>query len=225
VKRIIRYAKDVMLRPKEFFKKVEHDKGIHKELQYLVVCSLVVFLFLTYHYIIKLNQYFAKLNEFVGVDTLPHIPETTQMFLLFYASLVFLTIALSFLRYWVTHWFVILFHGKHGYEHTYRAMVYTLTPEYLSAPLILITTIYSIFLQKTWWGYLILGVLASATLAIAIYQMYLRTIGLSSLQKISKLQAFLSIYVLGLIVQMMIILIVEVILMVTGYFIYTTIIS
>jgi hypothetical protein len=220
MKHVWHYAKEVMLSPSTFFKSVHNEKGLRKQFIFITVFAFIVFVFLTYQYLQQFNDFVTRFNTMTGLTVLGKIPLTIWTYIGVYASLVVLYILLSFLRYGVTHLFVILFNGKYGYHQTYKAMVYTLTPEYISSPLLAIFTIGMAVLDKNWLTYLTLALIFLMMIILAIYQMYLRTVGLSKLQKISPMRSFLSIYVLGLIAQLVIVGIAEIILLVMGYGIY-----
>jgi hypothetical protein len=215
-------AKEVMVDPHGFFRKVHDERNFRKILNFLSVFTLIVFIFSTYQYLDQINSYISWANDLVGTQVLGTIPITLTTYVAAYGILVVLFIALSFLRYWVTHWFVILFGGKHPYQQTYKAMVYTLTPEYLSIPLFAAILILLPFTLMRHWiiGYILLFILGALFLAIAIYQIYLRTIGLAKLQEISNVSALLAIYILGIPTQLLIVGITEIILLAIGFAIY-----
>jgi hypothetical protein len=93
-------------------------------------------------------------------------------------------------------------------------MVYSLTPEYISAPILLIMLILfpiSISLKNIFL-WILFTILLIIFIGLAIYQIYLRTKYLSELQSISIIKSFLSIYILGFIGQIFLSIIIALIL-------------
>jgi hypothetical protein len=215
---VYEYTKDVLLDPHKFFKKVHSEKGMRKQFIFITVFALISFIFLTYSYVQELNRYIEMLNRFMGVE-MDAFEMTFMTYLLIYGFLVVLYIVLSFLRYWITHWFVLLFKGVHGYQQTYKAMVYTLAPEYLTAPLMALFALLFV-LPKSALVILLLILTGVPMLGLMLYQVYLRTVGLSKLQGISYVESFLSIYILGFILQLIIVTVAEVLLILVFFGLY-----
>lgn len=218
--RVLKEVKEVLLTPNKFFKRIEKDKKFSRHLIFLVVLVFFIMLFLTYTYIQQINQYITAFADQLGVGhIIEQIPLNLTTYAIFYFSLAIIFILLSFMRYWITHWFVLLFNGKKPYRETYKAMVYGRSPEYITAPLLLGLILLFPFIANP-LAIAAIVVIAIPFLALSIYQIYIKTIGLASLQKISKLKSFLSIYVLGFITQLLIVGVIEVILLLFLAFIY-----
>lgn len=204
-----------MFKPDNFFFSVKKEKSFKTQTIFLVSVVFFIFLFLTYNYIQQINRMLELTAQYFGISIIDKIPLTFQTYLIFYLSLVVLYLLLAFLRYWVTHWFVLLFKGKGGYRETYKAMVYTRAPEFFSAPMLLLTTAFlpvaiSAGKPLLWLAW---GLFLITFLCLSIYQIYLRTKGLAKIQNLSYLESFLSIYILGQITQLVIIFTVEAILL------------
>jgi len=76
-----------------------------------------------------------------------------------------------------------------------------------------------LLIENTIWKWILLGIVWVLLLALMIYQMYLTTIGLAKLQNISKLKAFICIYVLGTISYFIFVIIASVVIGVVFAFI------
>jgi len=200
----LRQAFEIMHQPKEFFKKVHDDKGLRREVQFLTVLSFVIFIFLTYTYLDQLNSVFSRINDYLGEDIFTLIQVNIQNYLYIYLALAVSFILISFMRYWVTHWFVILLGGRQGYQQTYRAMVYSLAPEYVYAPLFAISMISLPFVIA--WGNAIAWTIWLVVFVLymipSLYEIYLRIVALSILQKISYWRSFAAIFILGYVTQL-----------------------
>ncbi len=218
--RVVEEVKGVLLNPKNFFKKIEKDKTFSKHFVFLVILVFFVMLFLTYTYIQQINQYINIFAQQLGIEhIIGQIPLNLTTYAIFYFSLAFIFILLSFLRYWITHWFVLLFKGKRPYRETYKAMVYGKAPEYITAPLFLALLLLLPFITNP-IAIVAMVIIAIPFIALSIYQIYIKTIGLAKLQKISNLKSFLSIYVLGFITQLLIVGVIELILLLILAFVY-----
>ena len=210
-----RRIRDVILHPDTSFKSIQKEKGIRNGFRFLTYLILFVLLFLTYTYLRQINSYLEIVNLAGGRQL--SIAITPQSYVIAYLGFAVLFILLSFFRYWVIHWFVLLFGGSYPYKETYKAMVYSRAPEYISAPLLLGIVLLMTFVRGPFalLGILVLGL---PFLAISIYQMVLRTKALAKLQHISYLKSFLAIYVLGMITLLLIVGTVEFVLLGIGVF-------
>jgi hypothetical protein len=208
------YAKEVMVDPHNFFKRVHKEKDFRRVINFLTVFALSVFVVLTFHYLKVFNSFTLTLNDALGVELFSQIPLNLATYIVLYVISVAVFLGLSFLRYHVTHLYVHWLGGKHDYKQTYKALVYTLTPEYLSMPLLVaIGLLLPIaYATKSILLYMVVGVSVILIIGLGLYQVYLRTIGLSRLQSISYVRSFLCIYVLGFLTQMLIVLFIEVVL-------------
>ncbi|MFW6449491.1 MAG: YIP1 family protein [Nanoarchaeota archaeon] len=221
LKGLIHKIKQVLLEPERFFNSVKKEKGFKAQTVFLITVVFFVFLFLTYNYIQQINSFLHLLAQYYGLTAFNHIPLNIKTYAIFYFSLVILYLLLALLRYAVTHFFVKLFNSNATYQETYKAMVYTRSPEFFSAPILLILTILFPFALAKPILWSIWGVFFLAFLALSIYQIILRTKGLAKLQKISYLKSFLSIYIFGQIMQLIIILTIEVLLVgLIGFVLY-----
>ena len=203
--------KKILLSPNKFFGAIDKDDNFMRHLLFHVILVLFIMIFLTYTYIQQINAYVSVLAEKTGFSVLQQIPLNLSTYMAFYVSLAIIFILLSFMRYWIVHWFVIIFNGKYGYVQTYKAIIYARAPEYFSAPVFLVIILLLPFAGNLFIVLLLIFFII-LFIAISIYQMYLKTKGLSRLQKISPLKSFLSIYVLGLLVQLFIVGVIELIL-------------
>ncbi|MFO7711304.1 MAG: YIP1 family protein [Candidatus Woesearchaeota archaeon] len=189
---------DILLRPKKGIDEIRED-GLGQAAFFLVTLILFVFLFLTYTYLQQINAYLQQIG--LGITITP------KVYILAYVGFSVFFIILAFFRCWIIHLFVRLFKGKHGYAETYKALVYGRAPEYISAPLLFL--IFILVLRGMYLWVIIPGLLVAG---LSVYQMVLRSSALASLQGLSKGKAFLSIYVLGFIVQLLVLVVIEVIL-------------
>jgi hypothetical protein len=222
MKSVYSYAKSVMLDPRRFFTQVQKEKNSRRVLNFLTVFALSVFVILTFHYLRVFNSFTVTFNQMLGFKLFSQIPLTLSTYALLYVVSVVVFMGLSILRYRVTHLFVRMLGGKKDYNQTYKALVYTLTPEYLSMPILVaigvLIPIAYLKAQVSLW--ILIGLLVIVFSALGFYQVYLRVIGLSKLQSITYMRSFLAIYVLGMLTQMLIVLIIEVALIATVLFLY-----
>ncbi len=209
---VLKSIKRILMTPNRFFNTIDKDNNFMRHILFQVFLILFIMIFLTYTYIQQINAYVSFLAEKTGFSLLNQIPLNLSTYIAFYLSLAIIFIILSFLRYWIIHWFVILFRGSHGYKQTYKAIVYARAPEYFSAPIFLAIILLIPFAESI---YVIVSIIFFTIifLAISIYQMYLKTKGLSKLQKITPLKSFISIYFFGLIGQLLIVGIIELVLL------------
>ncbi|MGM5482913.1 MAG: YIP1 family protein [Nanobdellota archaeon] len=212
--RFIPEIKGIITKPNNFFKRVEKEKDYKKQTIFLVVVVFFIFLFLTYTYINRINEALRFLAETFGFKGIENIPLNIKTYCVFYLSFSVLYFGLALLRYTFIHWFVKLFKGKNKFDATYKAMVYTRAPEFVTAPLILIISLaFSFgFLSNNILIWIIFGVSLIIFLVLSIYQVILRTWGLAKLQEFSYFKSFIIIYILSSIAQLMVVFVLEVIL-------------
>ncbi|MBN2457787.1 YIP1 family protein [Candidatus Woesearchaeota archaeon] len=199
IRRLWRTSRQVMISPKRFFASIKKEKGIRHSFTFLTALVLVTFVFLTYHYIEQLNNYLSIFDRWLNISLPVEIPLNVTNYALLYIIFCITFLLLTFVRYWLTHIWVRVFRGKHGYSETYKAMSYSNTPDYISVPFLVASAIILPFaIEKNSIALILLSVIFLViTLVLSIYQMYIKTLGLSHLQGISKAKAFISIYILG----------------------------
>ncbi|MGM5488950.1 MAG: YIP1 family protein [Nanobdellota archaeon] len=194
---------EILLKPREAFVRIHKEKGLKQTSIFLVSLVLFVLLFLTYSYLTQINAYLSAMGFGITI--------TPKVYIISYLGLSIFFIGMAYLRYWIIHWFVRLFKGPYGYAETCKALVYGRAPEYFSAPLFLGIVLLMPLRNQYLWLIVLLGLLF---VGISLYQVVLRTGALAEFQKLSKTKAFLSIYVLGFVVQLLILVVIEFLLLI-----------
>ncbi len=207
---ILQTAKKIMLEPSRFFTSIHNEKGYKKHLHYMVVITLVTFIFMTLYYLDGFNRAAQFIGDLIPGIHYPRIEPTPKVYLISYIIFAVLFFMVSNLRYFMTHLAVRMLGAKNPFYQTYKAMVYSLTPEYYSAPLLALILILPFFADTIVW--IIWGVVFVLYILLSLYIVYIRTLALSELQKISMIRSFLAIYILGIFVQMMAVLTISVLL-------------
>jgi len=200
---ICRRTVDSLIKPKIFFKGIKPERGLKNPLIFLIIVTLITFLFLTYHHIALMNSLIQQIvgiyNE-LGIDMVaPQFELTFSFYVIAYFILAFTFIMISFLWYYITHLCVRIMGGKHGYDQTYKVMTYSLSADYLTLPAFIVSFIsltvtvvnYSII------PFIIFIVSTILYLIPSFYRLYIRLVGLEKLQEMSKLRAFIAAYLLA----------------------------
>lgn len=187
--------KGIISKPKDFFTKIKKEKGIKNTFIYfLIFASITTFLSTIYFY-----RAIPRIN-------IPEVVLTPQLIFLImvvlYILILFFSIVAVFVSTGITHLFVLLMKGKKGFYQTFKAMIYGETPKYLLSILLSPITIivYPKFFgmkppfppELTIW--FIITIIPG--IIVAIYTIYLKTIGIKKLQEISTLRAFSAIFLL-----------------------------
>lgn len=200
----LRWAKTVLYEPKHFFQHEQPKiKGWKAPIQYLVIFSLFVNIFLTIQHLSQksisiFNLMYNWMFDKIGLEVqLPSTYISQDNFIVVFLVLGAFLITSSFVKYWIVHWFVTMYNKKAKFQDTYKALTFSTTPGWLGMIFLVLSSFLLYFaLDK---GGLFLFFLFSLTLiaffSLEIYSIFIRTYGLAVTQKIKKYQAFLSIYV------------------------------
>jgi len=207
-------AKRVLTKPDSFFTKdVKRVKRWKDPVTYLFVFTLLGAFFLIYDKTDVVSRLSAKVMEPFGLSAPSLQLGLWEQLLLYVAVLLFLFLFTN-LKYWVAHWFVIIWNRKAEFKRTYAVLTYGGTPGWLAMPFFLLATVTgALALSRggvALWVVAVLG--ASCWLALEGYSIYLRIYGLAENQSITRWQAFLSVYVLGLLAYLVVLVVVEAVL-------------
>lgn len=207
-------AKRVLTKPGSFFSKdVKRVKRWKDPVTYLFVFTIIGAFFLIYDKTDVVSRLSAKVMEPLGLSAPSFQLGFWEQLLLYVAVLLFLFLFTN-LKYWIAHWFVALWNRRAEFKRTYAVLTYGGTPGWLAMPFFLLATVTGAAALSG--GGVVLWVVAgiggSCWLALEGYSIYLRIYGLAKNQRITKWQAFLSVYVLGLLAYLVILVIVEAVL-------------
>jgi len=186
--------KEVLLKPKDFFKEIKKEKGIKNAFIYFIIFSIITtFLSTLYFY-----RVFSKIK-------LPQIELTPNLILwvmvVMYIIVLIFAVLYAFFLAGITHLFVLLMKGKKGFYQTFNVLIYGDTPRYILS--IILSPIYIAVFPKFFGIKQIptefLVWLISVTilgLIITAYTIYLKTIGIKNLHEISAFRAFAAVFLL-----------------------------
>ena len=168
----------------------------------------ITFLIITYHHIVIYNYYLRFLKQ-LGLDSFltqfnfdssvfSEVTINWHVFVVAYIFLLLSSIMITFFWYWLTHLFVKLFGGKHGYDQTYKAMTYSLSVDYLTLPafIVSIISLTSSISSGSLISFVIFIISTILYLIPSFYRLYIRLVGLEKLQEITKVRAFVAAYIL-----------------------------
>lgn len=198
--------KRVLLQPHKFFKKdATRITSWKHPVYYVVLFSFFAAFFLAF--------------DFFKSDFLAeYLPFSVSLWVIFIAFFIVLVLS-SFLRYYIIHVFVRLWNKKAEYKVTYKALAYGTTPGWLSIPFFALS-LYVYSLANDLLLFAVFLLLLGISLCFEGYAMYVRSIGLSKLQKISVLRSFLSIYVFGFVCYFVALFVIEFILLFPFFLLY-----
>ena len=206
-------ARDVLTKPEEFFKKdVERIKRWAQPITYLFFLTLIGAFFISDRVKYLLKQLTQRAIDELGLQgaLAGYTPSALGIAGLFLLLVIVLLLATSF-KYWVAHLYVRLWNKKATFKKTYVILTYGGTPGWLAMPF---SALFIYFLYKS----LITGGTANWLLTIFSltvwaglegYSIYLRIYALARIQGITKWQAVLAVYVLGLITYLVGVMIIE----------------
>ena len=207
-------AKRVLTRPGSFFSKdVKRVKRWKDPITYLFVFTIIGAFFLIYDKADILSHITERVMRPFGFAPPAVSLEVGGQVLLYLAVLLFLFLFTN-LKYWIAHWFVVIWNREARFKRTYAILTYGGTPGWLAMPFFLLAS--ALFAGAASKGGPTLWVTAAISAlcwaALEGYSIYLRIYGLAKNQRITKWQAFLSIYILGLAAYLIILVAVEAIL-------------
>ncbi|MBD3209607.1 YIP1 family protein [Candidatus Woesearchaeota archaeon] len=206
-------AKDVLVKPESFFKEeLRRINQWQQPVTYLLFMVIIGAFFMSNQAKLFLKELTYGIVESLGIENVfvSYTPSTLGIAFLFLLLVVVLLLATSF-KYWVAHWYVKLWNKKAKFQNTYAVLTYGGTPGWLAMPF---SALFLYLLYKaittgssvTW----LLSFLSFAVWAgLEGYSIYLRIYALVRIQKITKLQAVLSVYVLGLLTYLVGLVIIE----------------
>lgn len=209
----LRMTRDIIRDPEGFLKSIKDEHGIRKPLRFLTLFTFVVFIFLTYYYLDQINMILEEMAGMLGTTPVT-VPVNMQTYVIAYLSFVVLYVVIAFLRYYIIHFFAWLFGAKHRYDQSYKALTYSLAPEYISTPIFvaLVALLPMMVFQRTTALVAVFVILLIPYLVVFFYTIYLRILALARLQDIAMWKSLVSIYVLGFIGQVAVLAVLELIL-------------
>lgn len=187
---------DILKQKEDVFQDIAKEKGLKNAVIYFSLFTILFVLVSTNYYLQKLTEITQQAIDILGLNVVLQIPNTIQFAVIFAITFILSLIAMTFLKYWIIHLFVKIFKIKSTYQNTYKALSYSVGPGYLAMPFFLLCLAIFPMLDSflTWLVFLI-----SFAFAIVLegYGMYLRSVILSKIQKISVIKSFIAIYILG----------------------------
>lgn len=206
-------AKKVLIKPGDFFEKdISLLSRWAQTTAYLFFLTLIGAFFISNQpknafkeFTFTIVETFGLQDYFVGYSA-----STIGIAFLFIALVIVLLLATSF-KYWVAHWYVRLWNKQATFQYTYAVLTYGGTPGWLAMPFSVLffyllyqaTTTHA---GTTW----LLAILSFVVwMAFEGYSIYLRIYALAKVQKITRKQAVLSVYVLGLLTYLVGIVVIE----------------
>ncbi len=213
---IIETARKILFKPKKFFDEdAKKIKGWKQPVTYLVVFTLFSTLFITFSHLHNTQTFIWWLEEVLKINSPFHqVKLTFKHFLSTYILLSVLMIIGSFFRYICTHAIIKLWNKKAVFDDSYKALSFSTTPGWLATPFFVIFSFMLYFGLKSirpFWWWALLGLSFTIGIVLQTYAMYLRSYGLAKLQDVKIWQAFLAIYIFGLILYFLLVFIVELI--------------
>lgn len=208
--------KQVLIKPEDFFDRdIRRMQRWAQPISYLLVFTVIIAFFFSSN-VKKLFLAFAEsIIKALGVDYLLLSYEPTMWSIagLFLLLVIVLMLATSF-KYWVAHWYVRIWNKKATFKHTYAVLTYGGTPGWIAMPFFTLTMyfLYMAYFNGGPSNWLLTFLSAAVWLTLEGYSIYLRVYALAKVQKITKLQAALSVYVLGLITYFVGVIVIEVLL-------------
>ncbi|MBU0756626.1 MAG: YIP1 family protein [Nanoarchaeota archaeon] len=184
---------DIIFQPTRFFRKISHH-GIKEPFKFLIIMSLFTQFFLVYH--ILRTGFEIPLHDLgLGANFTPELNLTT--FLIVYVAALVWTLFFGFLWPAAAYLFIKMYNKKAKYRDTYKSIIYSGAPVYVTIPfyIILIGTGFGMLVTKSplivslFVVSLIIQIIAHA------YTIYLKLMSISRLQHISMMKSFLCIYV------------------------------
>lgn len=186
----------ILKREEDVFQDISKEKGLKNAVIYFSLFTILFVLVSTNYYLERLTEITQAVANVIGLDLALEIPNTTQFAVIFAITFLLSLIAMTFLKYWIVHLYVKLFRMKSSYEDTYKALGYSVGPGYLAMPFFLLCiAIFPMLNGFLLW--LVFLVSAFMALTLELYGMYLRSVILSEVQKISLVKSFIAIYILG----------------------------
>lgn len=188
--------KEVLLKPKEFFKRIKKEEGIKNTFLYFLVFTVITSLLTA--------LYFSRIIPRID---LPQIELTSGLLLWILVALYILILLFSivsvFVMSGIIHLFVLLMKGKNEFYQTFKALIYGNTPKYI---LSFFLSPISILVYPNFFGMkqpspeFLIWLIPTSILGIivAIYAFYLKVIAIKKLQEISTFRAFTAVFLLPL---------------------------
>ncbi|MFP4524454.1 MAG: YIP1 family protein [Candidatus Woesearchaeota archaeon] len=207
-------AKRVLTTPRKFFTKdVKRVKRWKDPATYLFVFTLLGAFFLIYDKTDVVSRIADRVMEPLGLASPSFQLGFWEQLLLYLAVFLFLFLFTN-LKYWIAHWFVIIWNREAEFKRTYAVLTYGGTPGWLAMPFFLLATVTgAMAVSRGAVALWVVAVIAGLCwLALEGYSIYLRIYGLAQNQRITKWQAFLSVYVLGLLAYLVILVVFEAVL-------------
>lgn len=207
---ILKKAQDVLFNPEQFIARERKERHRWKEiLIYLLVFAVIGSLFLT-------KKRLGQLENILAEAGLPvAFPELNLWWLILFGVLnIGLLFALTSLKYYLAHYFITKYNPKAAWKNTYAELTYGGTPGWLAIPFFLLGTglVAAAVAQGGIWQWI--GGVSSllAWLGLEGYSIYLRVYALAEVQRITRKQALLSVYVWGLLAYLLVMVVLEFIL-------------
>lgn len=187
--------KEVLSKPKDFFTKIQKEKGIKNTfLYYLIFSVITTFLSILYFY-----RAFSRMD--MPIELTSGLIFWTMI--VFYILILLFSLVSIFVVSGIIHLFVLLMKGKEGFYQTFKAIIYGGTPHYLLSIILSPISIgvfpkFAGMKQPTpeyfAWSIpvFILGLIA------IVYTIYLEVIGIKKLHKLSTFRAFAAVLLLPL---------------------------
>ncbi len=116
--------KEILFRPKEFFKNVKKEKGIKKAFVYLLILSL-------FYYVLSLTNYFLFSEEQKALITGVFDVSPFALYIISDVLFYFFGLIMSFVTSYFFYLWLKLFECKEPWNVVYKLTVYSNTPLYL----------------------------------------------------------------------------------------------
>jgi hypothetical protein len=193
----------VVTNPRKFFKVVENEKGYECPIVYYLFLLLIQVIMSNIFIILMPAGFLLSLEGFVINPLLVMLIVESFRDLIMINLSVGISIVVTFLVAFFVHCFVRLFKGSGGIEGTFKAIIYSYTPNMLLtvASALLVAVFIAISLINTSISLigLVPVIIPFFTIFFFLWAIYLEVRGLAVFHKMSQLKALLTVVLSGII--------------------------
>lgn len=195
---------NILLKPEEFFTKIKKEKGIKDAFLYYSIFAVIIG-FLTTIYLYRVFSTTEIYSSLIQGMMFP-------ILIVLFIFILMTSIAGIFIISGIIHLFVLLLNGKNRFSETFKVLIYGDTPRFIfsiiTVPIstLIIPVTKGVLSQKL----IVMIITGIIGLAILIWSIYLKVIGIAKLQNISKFRAFAAVFLipLGILILFYIVLII-----------------
>jgi hypothetical protein len=210
-------VKKVLIKPEVFFEKdIAQINRWQQPIMYLLFFSIIGAFFMSGQTMEFFKEFTFALMEALQLENffVGFTPSALGIAGLFILLVIILLLATS-LKYWIAHWFIKIWNKKASFKYTYAILTYGGTPGWLAMPFsaLFFYFLYKATVMHSSIDWLLTMLSLTIWLGLEGYSIYLRVFALAKKQKISKVQAVISVYVLGLLAYLFIVMIIEFVLL------------